>query len=103
MAAAAEGSFLQRQLPGDPDRWITKDDQEKIKMSSLLDMAEEIGMRQGIEQGMKKGMERGIKQGRTLERRKLVTRLMSRGYSEEEIMALTDMTPTELESYRGGN
>lgn len=99
MAAAAEGSFLLRQLPSDPDRWIKKDDQEEIKMSSLLDMAEEIDMRQGIE----RGMERGIKQGRTLERRKLVTRLMSRGYSEEEIMALTDMTPTELESYRGGN
>ena len=81
---------------------------ERIEMSeietALMD-GEDKGLRKGVRRGLKKGREEGRKEGREEgreegrkeEREKFALNLLKRGDSIDEISALTNLTPAEIE------
>jgi predicted transposase/invertase (TIGR01784 family) len=56
----------------------------------------EEGLEKGIEQGIEKGFEKGIEQGTLIERRQIARRLLSKGFTLEEIADMTQLSIEEI-------
>lgn len=60
----------------------------------------EQGIEQGIEKGIEQGIEKGQKQGALQERKILITKLINKGFSDNEISNLLDISPKQLTKFK---
>ena len=74
-------------------------DYEKERQDALeykLEQGFEQGIEKGIEQGRELGIEQGLEKGALQERKTLITKLMNKGFSDNEISNLLDINPKQL-------
>jgi len=111
---AMEDSILLQILKEDPDiedaeelyrQFVANDElrekyQDRVKAErdrrSQIIYARRQGEEQGRQIGLEKGLKEGQKAGHIEGRREVARRLKARGMSDEEITALTDLTPEEI-------
>ena len=58
------------------------------------------GVKQGIEQGIEQGIVKGQKQGALQERKNLIAKLINKGFSDNEISNLLDISPKQLTKFK---
>ena len=58
------------------------------------------GVKQGIEQGIEQGIMKGQKQGALQERKNLIAKLINKGFSDNEISNLLDISPKQLTKFK---
>ena len=58
------------------------------------------GVKQGIEQGIEQGIVKGQKQGAMQERKNLIAKLINKGFSDNEISNLLDISPKQLTKFK---
>ncbi len=60
----------------------------------------EYNKEQGIEEGIEKGIVKGQKQGALQERKNLIAKLINKGFSDNEISNLLDISPKQLTKFK---
>ena len=60
----------------------------------------EYNKEQGIEEGIEQGIVKGQKQGALQERKNLIAKLINKGFSDNEISNLLDISPKQLTKFK---
>ena len=61
---------------------------------------EAIGVAKGVKQGIEQGIMKGQKQGALQERKNLIAKLINKGFSDNEISNLLDISPKQLTKFK---
>ena len=61
-----------------------------------LAKGKKMGLKKGLEKGMKEGMKEGIEKGRTETQNEIVKKMLKKGYNEDTIAELTNLTLEEI-------
>ena len=61
---------------------------------------EAIGVAKGVKQGIEQGIVKGQKQGALQERKNLIAKLINKGFSDNEISNLLDISPKQLTKFK---
>ena len=76
----------------------------KNSIDTALEKGREEGMAKGMEKGMAKGLAKGLEKGREegMEKEKIATarRLLSMGFSEEQVSTATEFSLEEIQNLR---
>ena len=76
----------------------------KNSIDTALEKGREEGMAKGMAKGMEKGMAKGLEKGREegMEKEKIATarRLLSMGFSEEQVSTATELPLEEIQKLR---
>ena len=74
-------------------------DEEK-ELALLREAEREAGVQQGIQQGIQQGMQQGIMHGIRQELQTVVSNMITRGMSDEDIIAITECTQDLIDKLR---
>jgi len=62
---------------------------KEVKMTSVVELFKERGFKEGVQKGIQEGRQKGIQEGV----RNSIARLLSKGFSPEEVAGLLDADP----------
>lgn len=89
--------FTKKALEEDPVRYENSMNAYRDYLATI-DYAVKKGFEEGFEEGIEKRIEKGIEKGRREEKLKMARNLKSLGMTSEQIMQVTDLSLTEIES-----
>ena len=76
----------------------------ELEKKEIAEYNKEQGIEEGIEKGIEQGIEQGIvkgqKQGALQERKNLIAKLINKGFSDNEISNLLDISPKQLTKFK---
>lgn len=73
---------------------------EELEKNTLLEEAEELGLKRGMEEGLKQGIEKGIEQGKREKQLEIAKHLLEQGVSIDIIRISTQLNDNEIEELK---